>query len=120
MGDDLTQDEFDALQQILAGQRQVRPSACVARNTRRLAGLKYIAYAKDGSLGLTDKGKQTLFIKSCIDGLRAIAGNSATAIKNDVTVFLSKKGHISAREPEGFEVTQKGRECLADMDSRSQ
>ena len=46
MGGDLTTDEFDALQQIVAGIKHARPSACVARNTKRLTGLKYIAYAK--------------------------------------------------------------------------
>jgi hypothetical protein len=120
MGGDLTTDEFDALQQIVAGIKHARPSACVARNTKRLTGLKYIAYAKDGSLGLTDKGKQTLFIKSCIEGLRAIANDPHAVLKSDVATFLGKKGHITAQEGSGgFDITQKGRECLVDIDSNS-
>ncbi len=118
MGGDLTIDEFDALEQIVAGPRQGRPSACVARNTKRLTGLKYIAYAKDGSLALTDKGKQTLFVKACITGLRAIADDTQAVLKSDVATFLGKKGHIAATEAgSGFEITQKGRECLIDIDS---
>jgi len=120
MGDDLSTDEFDALRQIAeSGRQQVRPSACVARNTKRLTGLKYAAYAKDGSLGLTDKGKQTLFIQGCINSLRAIAGDPKTALKPDVATFLGKKGHIVAIEAGGFEITQKGTECLADIDARA-
>jgi len=120
MGGDLTQDEFDALNEIVAGIKHARPSACVARNTKRLTGLKYIVYAKDGSLGLTDKGKQTLFIKSCIEGLRAISNDPNAALKSDVATFLGKKGHISQKEgATGFDVTQKGKECLVDIDIRS-
>lgn len=120
MGGDLTIDEFDALQQIVGGIKQARPSACVARNTKRLTGLKYIAYAKDGSLGLTEKGKQTLFIKSCIEGLRAISQDLHAPLKSDVATFLGKKGHIAAQEGTGgFEITQKGRECLIDIDNNS-
>jgi predicted transcriptional regulator len=119
MGGDLTTDEFDALAQIVAGIKHgERPSACVARNTKRLLGLKYIEYAKNGQLALTDKGKQTLFIKSCINGLRAIAIDPATVLKSDVQTFLGKKGHIAAKDG-GYEITEKGRECLADIDARS-
>lgn len=117
MGGDLSLDEFDALKQIETGPRHGRPSACIARNTKRLTGLKYIAYAKDGGLGLTDKGKQTLFVKSCIEGLNAIASDAQAVLKSDVTTFLGKKGHIVAREnSDGFDITQKGRECLLDIE----
>lgn len=117
MGGDLTLDEFDALKQIATGPGHGRPSACVARNTKRLTGLKYISYAKDGSLGLTDKGRQTMFVKSCIDGLHAIADDAHAALKPDVAMFLGKKGHIVAREnSDGFDITQKGRECLIDIE----
>ncbi len=120
MGEDLTTDEFDALHQIVAGIKHARPSACVARNSKRLTGLKYIAYTKDGSLSLTDKGKQTLFIKSCIEGLRAIANDPHIELKSDVATFLGKKGHITAQEgTSGFDITQKGRECLVDIDTNS-
>lgn len=120
MGDDLTTDEFDALRQIAElGRQQSRPSACVARNVKRLTGLKYASYAKNGNLGLTDKGKQTLFIQGCIDSLRAVADNPQAMLKPDVATFLDKKGHIVALEPSGFEITQKGKECLADIDTRA-
>lgn len=120
MGGDLSVDEFNALDEIVAGVKQGRPSACVARNTKRLLGLKYIEYAKSGNLVLTDKGKQTLFIKSCINGLRAIANDPLAVLKSDVVTFLGKKGHIAAKEADdGFDITEKGRECLADIDARS-
>ena len=113
MGGDLTADEFNALEQIVAGLKQ---GACVARNTKRLTSLKYIACAKNGSLSPTDKGRQTLLIKKCIDGLRAISGDPLATLTADVTTFLGKKGHIAARAVGGLDITQKGRECLADID----
>jgi hypothetical protein len=120
MGGDLSIDEFDALEQIRAGLKEGRPSACVARNTKRLTGLKYIEHAKNGRLSLTDKGKQTLFVKSCIDGLRAVADDPLATLKSDVATFLGKKGHVVAREGgTGFDITQKGRECLADIAANS-
>ena len=118
MQDSLTLDEFDALAQIGKGSRNERPSACVARNAKTLCGLKYAAYEKDGRLALTEKGKQTLFVKDCIDGLRAISNDPMTKLAADVALFLAKKGHIKARETDGgFEITQRGRESLADIDS---
>lgn len=119
MNDDLSVDQFDALAQI-AEARPGRPSACVARNTKQLIGLKYAVFAKNGSLGLTEKGQQILFIKNCIDGLRALVADPHTAIARDVATFLGKKGHIAATaEAGGFAITQKGRECLADIDARA-
>lgn len=118
MGDDLTTDQFDALSQV-AEKRPGRPSACVARNAKQLIGLKYIAHGKDGRFNLTDKGKQTLFIKSCVDGLRALSVDSKAALAPEVTMFLGKKGHIASLAAGGFDVTQKGRECLADIEARS-
>lgn len=118
MNDGLTTDEFDALGQISKGPKQGRPSACIARNAKRLTGLKYTAYGKDGSLTLTDKGKQTLFVKSCIDGLRAISGNPLAPLATDVATFLAKKGHITPNASTGgFDITQRGRESLVDIDS---
>lgn len=114
----LTLDEFDALAQIGKGSRNERPSACIARNAKRLCGLKYVAYEKDGRLALTDKGKQTLFVKNCIDGLRAVSNDPMTKLAADVALFLGKKGHIKARETGGgFDITQRGQESLADIDS---
>jgi hypothetical protein len=69
--DSLTMDEFDALLQISRAKRHERPSACVARNAKRLAGLKYITHGKEG-FALTEKGQQTLFVKRCIDGNAAL------------------------------------------------
>jgi hypothetical protein len=118
MGDDLSIDELDALEQINKGLKEGRPSACVARNAKRLAGLKYIQYAKSGAMSITDKGKQTLFIKRCIEGLRAVANDPAAGLKPDVVTFLAKKGHIVANANDsGFDITQRGRECLADIDA---
>lgn len=118
MGDDLTIDEMDALNQIGGGLKEGRPSACVARNTKRLTGLKYIEHTKAGGLVLTDKGKQTLFVKRCIDGLRAISEDPKAILKSDVAIFLGRKGHVIARSgDDGFDITQKGRECLADIDA---
>jgi hypothetical protein len=117
--DSLTKDEFDALAQISRAKKHERPSACVARNAKRLAGLKYITQGKEG-FALTEKGQLTLFIKRCIDGLRAIANDPLTRIDTDVATFLSKKGHIAPRTPDaGFDITQRGRESLADIDSKA-
>lgn len=117
MNDVLTIDEFDALGQIARGLPAGRPSACVARNSKRLVGLKYIAHEKNGSFILTDKGKQTLFVKRCIDGLRTVASDPQAALANDVATFLGKKGHIVPNATTGgFDITQKGRESLADID----
>ena len=117
IGSDLSKDELDALGQISQGLKEGRPSACVARNVKRLAGLKYVQYAKNGSLTMTDKGKQTLFVKRCIDGLRAVSQEAPNNMAADVAGFLAKKGHITAKPGDQFEITQKGRECLADIDA---
>ncbi|MES2535671.1 MAG: hypothetical protein V4632_07335 [Pseudomonadota bacterium] len=114
----LTIDEYDALGQVGKGSKHARPSACVARNTKRLTGLKYISHQKDGSLVLTEKGKQTLFIRACINGLRAIAADPLAPLPPDIATFLGKKGHVTANaETGGFDITQRGRESLADIDA---
>jgi predicted transcriptional regulator len=116
--DSLTKDEYDALTQISRAKKGERVSACVARNTKRLTGLKYVTYGKDRQLMLTEKGQQTLFVKRCIDGLRAVANNTHAILDVDVATFLSRKGHITPRAgSEGFEITQRGRESLEDIDS---
>jgi hypothetical protein len=120
VNDTLTLDEFDALAQIDKAKPRERPSACVARNTKRLTGLKYAGYGKDGQLMLTEKGKQTLFVKRCIDGLRAVASDAQAPLDAGVVTFLSKKGHIVPKaSSDGFELTQRGRESLADIDAKS-
>ena len=118
MDDSLTKDEFDALTQISRAKKRERVSACVARNAKRLAGLKYVTYQKDGQLALTEKGQQTLFVKRCIDGLRAVANDALATLDADVATFLTKKGHIAPSAlSKGFDITQRGRESLADIDS---
>jgi len=119
MEDTLTKDEFEALDQIRRMKKRERPSACVARNLKRLIGLKYVTSGKDGAYALSEKGQQTLFIKRCIDGLRAVAANASGSVEADVATFLGRKGLISG-DPSttGFVVTDRGRETLADIDAR--
>ena len=118
MNDRLTTDEYDALGQVAQGIRQERVSACVARNTKRLSGLKYLAYGKDNRLKLTEKGQQTLFLKHCVDALRAVSEGSAAAVDAHVAVFLQKKGHIvAAATPGQYAITPRGQESLADIDA---
>ncbi|MFT5644805.1 MAG: hypothetical protein ACI83P_002368 [Janthinobacterium sp.] len=113
----LTTDEFDALEQIARGTKGERISACVARNSKRLAILKLVNYAKDGRLSITDKAQQTLFVRRCIKGLRAVGDDPHTKLEPDIAYFLGKKAHIIARASgDGHDITEKGRESLADMD----
>ena len=117
MNEELSNDELDALRQIEAGPQPGRQSACIARNVKRLAGLKFVSYARDGSLSVTDKARTMLFIRNCIDGMRAVAGDPMAPLANDVKTFLGKKGHIAPRaEGGGFELTLRGQESLADID----
>lgn len=117
MDNRLTTDEYDALEQIGKAVRGERPSACIARNSKKLNGLKFISHAKDGHLTLTEKGQQTLFLKQCIDTLRALELDSATSVRSDVTQFLLKKGHIETIDQGGFKLTVRGRESLADIEA---
>jgi hypothetical protein len=118
MDDKLTKDEFEALAQIRRLKKGERESACVSRNTKRLTGLKYIT-CKGGVYALTEKGQQTLFVKRCIEGLRAVAYAAPGAIDTDVATFLSRKGLIAPRTVgDGFDMTDRGRESLADIDAQ--
>ena len=115
----LTQDEYNALDEVKRGIKGERVSACVGRNTKRLAGLKLFTIAKNGRISLTDKGEQTLFLRRCILGLRAVAADNQSKLDTDVAVFLGKKAHIVVREADGgFDITDKGRESLADIASQ--
>lgn len=117
MNDALSNDEYDALGQIAAGISSARPSACVARNVKRLAGLKFVAYGKDGSLQVTEKGAQTLFIRRCINGLRAVLQDPLAKLDSDVHTFLGKKGHLTpCALSGGYVLTPRGKESLADID----
>lgn len=115
----LSQDEYDALAQVAKLVRGVKPSACVGRNVKRLTGIKLLAWRKDGTLELTDNGRQTLFIKQCIDGLRAVAATPGCTLTQDVATFLGKKGHVAVNAETGLlEATVRGRESLADIDAK--
>ncbi|MNT12441.1 hypothetical protein D3C72_1473670 [compost metagenome] len=51
-------------------------------------------------------------------GLRAVATDPLTKLDTDVAYFLGKKAHIVARaEGEGHDISDKGRESLADIDT---
>jgi hypothetical protein len=119
MNQSLSNDEYDALEQIRKNLRTERVSACIARNTKRLSGLKFIAFARDGQLSLTEKGQQILFIRRCILGLRAVSTDTKTVLDADVATFLGKKGHVTVLPDDaGYEITQRGTESLADIDSQ--
>ena len=118
MSQKLSIDEYDALDQVSKLPRTARPSACVARNTKRLVGIKLLSHRKDGGLELTDSGRQTLFIKQCIDGLRAISIDPSSPLPAPVATFLGKKGHIASQaNSDLLEITARGLECLADIDA---
>jgi hypothetical protein len=111
----LTTDEYDALEHVQKGAKHDRVNACVGRNAKRLSGLKMLEYSKDGKVALTEKGRQVLFLRRCVNGLRALLADPAAAVDADVTSFLGKKNHIVPREEGGFNVTDKGSESLADI-----
>lgn len=114
----LTGDEYDALEFIRRGARSDRVNACVGRNAKRLSGLKLVQYGKNGSLSLSPKGQEVLFLKRCIEALRALQQNPASALDEDVVQFLSRKSHIAALEGGGYELTERGRESLADISAQ--
>lgn len=112
----LSKDEFDALAEVNKTPKSIKPSACVARNAKRLLGIKFLIHRKDGSFQLTEKGVEALFVKDCISALRALASVADTKIDARVATFLARKGHIVAGTvPGDLEITPKGRECLEDI-----
>jgi Mn-dependent DtxR family transcriptional regulator len=113
----LTGDEYVALEFIRRGARSDRVNACVGRNAKRLSGLKLVQYAKNGSLSLTAKGQVLLFLRRCVAALRALEREPASALDEDVLQFLSRKSHIAAVDG-GYELTERGRESLADISSQ--
>lgn len=115
----LTIDEYDALEFIRRGARTDRYNACVGRNAKKLAGLKLISYGRNGALALTDKGQEKLFLRRCIETLRALSADPLAKVDEDVVHFLSRKSHISPREEGGFLLTDKGRESLADISEQA-
>jgi hypothetical protein len=114
----LTGDEYDALEWIRGGTRGDRVNACVGRNAKRLSGLKLVQFAKNGSLALTEKGQEVLFLRRCVLALRALDADPATALDADVAQFLSRKSHIGLRAEGGYELTARGRESLADISAQ--
>ena len=111
----LTVDEYDALEHVQRGAKHDRVNACVGRNAKRLSGLKLLSYAKNGSLALTEKGEQVLFLRRCILGLRAVAAGDGAQLDADVANFLGRKSHVAPAEGGGYAITDKGRESLADI-----
>jgi hypothetical protein len=111
----LSTDEYNALGLIRGGVANDRVNACVGRNAKRLAGLKMVAYARNGRLDLTEKGQQVLFLRGCVEALKALTQDVSAPVAPDVAQFLMRKSHIAAREEGGFEVTAKGQESLADI-----
>ncbi|QYF93647.1 hypothetical protein KY495_23845 [Massilia sp. PAMC28688] len=114
----LTTDEYDALGHIERGAKHDKVNACVGRNAKRLSGLKMIEYARDGRVALTEKGRQVLFLRRCIQALRALTADSQAPVDADVALFLGKKSHIAPLDGGGHLVTDKGRESLADIDAQ--
>ena len=114
----LTTDEYNALGFIRGGARNDRVNACVGRNAKRLAGLKMIAYTRDGRLEMTEKGQQVLFLRACIEALTSLSQDPAAPVAPDVAQFLIRKSHIAARAEGGFEVTPRGLESLADIQAQ--
>lgn len=112
----LTGDEFDALELLRRGAKSVRANACVGRNAKRLSGLKLVKVDRGDMAVLTDKGTEVLFLRRCVNALRALSEDPATTVEQDVAVFLMRKSHIVERPEGGFEVTARGRESLADID----
>jgi hypothetical protein len=49
MNQNLSIDEYNALEEITKLPKGARPSACISRNSKRLIGIKLIAHRRDGS-----------------------------------------------------------------------
>ena len=116
----LTGDEYDALELVRQGARTDRVNPCVGRNAKRLSGLKLIQYARNGSLALTEQGTEVLFLRRCVQSLRALDADPAASVDGDVVQFLTRKSHIAARAEGGYDLTARGRESLADIASRQE
>lgn len=108
----LTGDEYDALEWIRRG---TRANPCIGRNAKRLSGLKMAQFERNGSLTLTAKGQEVLFLRRCVMALRALDLDAAAPVDDDVLQFLSRKSHIAAGEAGGYLLTPRGRESLADI-----
>lgn len=119
MNKTLSIDEFDALEQIDRLSKNTKPTACVNRNAKRLCGIKFASYRKDGQLELTDEGRAVLFSKHCIEGLRAVQQSTGAVLESQVLAFLSKKSYVVAGGATGgIQISPRGLECLADIDAQ--
>ncbi|MFC0252516.1 hypothetical protein [Massilia consociata] len=116
----LTTDEYDALELVRRGTRRDTATACVGRNAKRLSGLKMLEFARDGRILLTEKGQQALFLRRCVQTLAALSSDPQAPVDADVARFLSIKAHIVPLEAGGYGLTDKGRESLADITHQQQ
>lgn len=116
----LTTDEYDALELVRRGVKRDTAGACVGRNAKRLSGLKMLEYTRDGRIVLTEKGQQVLFLRRCVKSLVALADDPQAALDADVARFLSIKSHIAPLEGGGHVLTEKGRETLDDITRQQQ
>jgi hypothetical protein len=111
----LTTDEYDALELVRRGVKRDNPGACVGRNLKRLSGIKMMETTRDGRIVLTEKGQQVLFLRRCIKSLTALADDAQAPLDADVLRFLSLKSHIAPLDGGGYALTDKGRESLDDI-----
>ncbi len=117
MNETLSPDELEALVEIGPGPSSKKVTPKVAKHAKHLIALKLITFVRGGRVTITDAGRQTLFLKRCIDGLRKIATNPDALLHQEVLTFLAQKGHVSVRAEGGYSITQKGQETLADIDT---
>jgi hypothetical protein len=116
----LTTDEYDALELVRRGVKRDNPGACVGRNLKRLSGIKMMETTRDGRIVLTEKGQQVLFLRRCIKSLTALADDAQAPLDADVVRFLSLKSHIAPLDGGGYALTDKGRESLDDIARQQQ
>lgn len=116
----LSTDEYDALELVRRGVKRDNPGACVGRNLKRLSGIKLMETTRDGRIVLTEKGQQLLFLRRCVKSLVALADDPQASLDSDVARFLSLKSHIAPREDGGYTLTDKGRESLEDITRQQQ
>src|SRR6476646_912971 len=93
----LTTDEFDALGHLERGPVPERINACVGRTAKRLSGLQLLQYGRAGKVSLTDKGRELLFLRRGVQALQDLTADPAAPVPAEVSAFLGKKSHITAR-----------------------
>lgn len=116
----LTTDEYDALELVGRGVKRDTAGACVGRNAKKLSGLKMLENTRDGRIVLTEKGRQVLFLRRCIQSLAALAADPQAPRDAEVLRFLSLKSHVAPRAEGGYALTDKGRESLDDITRQQQ